>query len=77
MKVDAISVEGEGPDGQKITGLECSECGQKFFDEFSVGSSPQLIEGAVEKFIEHADQDHHSSGGVIGGKRRGEWRVCA
>lgn len=77
MKVDALPITGEGPKGEEILGLECSECGQEFFDAITEEGSPRVIESAVAKFIEHADQEHHSTGGVIGGKRRDEWRVCA
>jgi hypothetical protein len=79
MKVDGIFIEAEGPGGEKITGLECSECGQEFFDAFSIGDSPRIVESAVAKFIEHADQEHHSDGGVFIGERRPrrEWRACA
>jgi hypothetical protein len=71
MKVDGLFVEGTGPNGGKITGLECSECGECFFDQMSEEASPRVLESAVEKFIEHAEDAHQSSGGVIGVIRRG------
>ena len=82
MKVDALIITGKAPDGQVISGLECSECGQEFFDAitedvFSPDSSLRIVESAVAKFIDHADQEHHSTGGVIGGARRDKRRLCA
>lgn len=77
MKVDALPIVGKGPQGELIEGLECSECGQEFFDAVTEEIPPRMVESAVAKFIDHADQDHHSTGGVIGGGRRAEWRVCA
>jgi hypothetical protein len=71
MKVDGLFVEGTGPAGGKITGLECSECGECFFDQMSEEASPRVLESAVEKFIEHAEDAHQSTGGVIGVNRKG------
>lgn len=71
MKVDGLFVEGTGPNGGKITGLECSECGECFFDQMSEEVPPRVLESAVEKFIEHAEDAHQSTGGVIGVKRKG------
>jgi uncharacterized radical SAM superfamily protein len=69
MKVDALFAEGDGPTGGKIEGLECSECGQRFFEEMSEGARPRVLESAVEKFVQHAEDEHQASGGVIGVKR--------
>lgn len=71
MKVDGLFVEGNGPDGIKIKGLECSECGEQFFDQMSEEVPPRVLESAVEKFIQHAEDAHQSTGGVIGVNRRG------
>lgn len=70
MKVDGIFVQADGPGGGIITGLECSECGQRFFDGMSDGPRPRVLESGVEKFIQHADDEHKSTGGVIGVGRK-------
>ena len=67
MKVDALSVKSFDAKGQEITGLECSECGQRFFDE--IREDQRISESGVEKFIQHAEDEHQSSGGVIGVKK--------
>lgn len=77
MKVDAIPIVAEGPNGERFEGHECSECGQEFFDVISDETPPRIIERAVENFIQHADEKHHSDGGVIGGSRRQNGRMCA
>lgn len=71
MKVDGLFVEGTGPAGGKIIGLECSECGEQFFDQMSEESPSLIVERADQKFIQHAEDAHQSSGGVIGVNRRG------
>jgi hypothetical protein len=71
MKVDGLFVEGTGPNGGKITGLECSECGECFFDQMSERTPSLTVESSVQKFLEHAEDEHQSTGGVIGVTRRG------
>lgn len=71
MKVDGLFFEGNGPGGGKITGLECSECGECFFDQMSEEVPPRVLESAVEKFIDHGEEAHQSTGGVIRVSRRG------
>lgn len=62
MKVDAL------PIGNPVKGFEYSECAAQFFDE--VSESGIVLESAIEKFIQHADDEHQSTGGVIQIKRR-------
>jgi hypothetical protein len=71
MKVDGLFLEGTGPDGGKIIGLECSECGECFFDQMWEKYPSLVVEGADQKFLEHAEDAHQSTGGVIGVIRRG------
>jgi hypothetical protein len=71
MKVDGLFVEGTGPAGGKIIGLGCSECGECFFDQMSEKYPSLVVESSVQKFLEHAEDAHQSTGGVIGVNRRG------
>ena len=60
MKVDALEITGQGPHGEAIEGHACSECGREFFDALSSEGIPQVVETSVQKFIRHADEEHHS-----------------
>jgi hypothetical protein len=76
MKVDAIPITAETETGETIPGLECSACGEEFFDIVTVEAFPRIVETAVAQFIKHADHEHHSTGGVFNGRRQ-SGRMCA
>jgi hypothetical protein len=65
VKVDGLFIKSQSPDGRPILGLECSQCGQRFFDELSAGPKPVVLQSAVEKFVDHANDEHKTTGGVI------------
>jgi len=64
MKVNAIFVETNGPEGRRVA-LECSVCGIRFFDRMSRGEHPRVLESGVSQFIDHAENAHQSTGGTI------------
>jgi hypothetical protein len=77
MKVDCLFIEAEGPDGKTVMAAKCSECGELFFDQMSEGEHSRVLESGVTKFIDHANEIHQSTGGVIGGKRSERRSACA
>lgn len=70
MRVNALSVKAKSLSGETTEGLECSECGQRFFDTMSDVTPRQILQSAITTFIDHADHEHHSVGGIIGLERR-------
>jgi hypothetical protein len=77
MKVDCLFIEAKGPDGKTVMAAEYSECGELFFDQMSEGPNRRVLESGVTKFIDHANEVHQSTGGVIGGKRNERRSACA
>jgi len=47
-------------------GVECSACGQRFFDRMSKGARSRMLQSGISVAIDHANSRHRSTGGVIG-----------
>jgi hypothetical protein len=63
MKVNFLFIEEHGR-----VGVECSACGDRFFDRLSKGAHPRMLESGISTAITHANSLHRSTGGVIGSR---------
>jgi hypothetical protein len=66
VKVNFAFVEDSDPTAGKRIGVECDVCRRRFFDLFSGGIRPRLLESGISAAIRHAEAEHQSTGGMVG-----------
>jgi hypothetical protein len=77
MKVNCAFVDEVGPKGKRVA-AECSVCGDRFYDQFSDDPAPRILVSGIQLFIDHANDVHHATGGILGGRRGPDQRrACA